>query len=81
MAVLTAVWQRAVTNHAPELSVGRPTSLFPLPDGPDTANLWDVAPNGNGFITVEPVGEAPRPAIRVVQNWYEEFRPHQESTR
>ena len=38
---------------------------------------YDVTPDGERFVLVEPVedeGEAPDPVIRVVQNWYEEFK-------
>ena len=35
---------------------------------------YDVSADGKRFLIAEPVGEAEEPQIRVVQNWYEEFR-------
>ncbi len=34
----------------------------------------DVAPDGQRFVMVETLEDPPPPLIRVVQNWYEEFR-------
>ena len=39
---------------------------------------FDVFPDGERFLTVEPVGPPPEPKIHVVQNWHEEFRDQQE---
>jgi hypothetical protein len=43
---------------------------------------YDVSPNGERFILSEPVGLASNgagPLIRVVQNWYEEFRDREQN--
>lgn len=63
----------------PGLSIGSPTPLFsdrgllqPLPG----TRQYDVAADGERFIVATPyaaAGESPA-AIRVVQNWYEQFR-------
>ena len=57
-------------------SAGSPSALFEHPSLKQ-AN-WDyqynVSADGQRFVLAEPVGEAPKPSIRVVQNWYEEFR-------
>jgi hypothetical protein len=63
----------------PSLSIGSPTRLFsdpgllqPLPG----IRQYDVAASGERFIVVTPyaaAGEFPA-AIRVVENWYEQFR-------
>ena len=37
---------------------------------------YDVSADGERFVIVEPVGDV-QPVIRVVQNWYEEFRGRQ----
>ena len=42
---------------------------------------YDVSADGQRFILAEPVEEgadAPAPSIRVVMNWYEEFRDRQQ---
>ncbi len=38
------------------------------------APQYDVSADGRRFVTIEPAGEIPAPVIRVVQNWYAEFR-------
>ena len=35
---------------------------------------YDVSRDGNRFVVVEPVGEGPRPTIKIVQNWLAEFQ-------
>jgi hypothetical protein len=40
---------------------------------PIAFNAWDVHPDGQHFIITRPVGEAPVPAIMVVENWSKEF--------
>jgi len=35
---------------------------------------YDVTADGQRFLVTEPVGEPPKPVIRVVQNWFSEFR-------
>jgi len=60
-------------------SAGSTTRLFEHPGLRPrlTYAYYDVAVDGQRFILAEPVGvsaAAPEPSIRVVQNWYEEFR-------
>ena len=64
-------------------SVGSATRLFEHPGlGPGTNYApYDVSADGQRFILAEPVGaggEAPEPSIRVVLNWYEEFRDREQ---
>ena len=43
---------------------------------------YDVSADGQRFILAERVGEggeAPEPSIRVVMNWYEEFRGREQN--
>ncbi|MBN2564303.1 MAG: serine/threonine-protein kinase [Candidatus Eisenbacteria bacterium] len=54
----------------PTFSPGPASELFRVQGVTD----YDVSSDGQRFIVAEPVGEAPPPAIRVVQNWYSEFR-------
>ena len=70
----------AVTvSSGSSFSVGSATHLFEhagLMPGSNYAS-YDVSADGQRFILAETVGEgteAPQPSIRVVQNWYEEFR-------
>ncbi len=54
-------------------SVGPATRLFAHPSLIFTT--YDVSADGQRFILPEPVGgEAPEPSIRVVENWFAEFR-------
>ncbi len=60
-------------------SAGSATRLFEHPGlRPGTMNdPYDVSADGQRFILAEPVGDggdAPEPSIRVVQNWFAEFR-------
>ena len=63
-------------------SVGSARRLFEhpgLPDSPGTLSYpkYDVSADGRQFVLPERVDlgeEAPKPSIRVVQNWFEEFR-------
>ena len=60
-------------------SVGLATRLFEHPGLIPGINYapYDVSADGQRFILAEPVGEgaeAPKPSIRVVQNWFAEFR-------
>jgi dipeptidyl aminopeptidase/acylaminoacyl peptidase len=63
----------------PGLSIGSPTRLFSDPGLVQQfpgARQYDVAAGGQRFIVATPyaaAGESPA-AIRVVQNWYEQFR-------
>ncbi len=63
----------------PGFSVGKPARLFQNPTLPWTltgfAVRYDVSPDGERFVLREPVGSGDSPpAIRVVENWFEEFR-------
>jgi DNA-binding winged helix-turn-helix (wHTH) protein/Tol biopolymer transport system component len=49
---------------------GPPQKLFTLPTGTTPAPSAD----GQRFVVAEPVGEKRAPVIRLVMNWYEEFR-------
>ena len=64
----------------PSFSAGSPAPLFEHPSLGEVAWAcqYDVSADGRRFILTEPVGEAPEPSIRVVQNWYEEFRDREQ---
>ena len=63
-------------------SVGSARRLFEHPGLPDSRGTlsypkYDVSADGRQFVLRERVDlgeEAPKPSIRVVQNWFEEFR-------
>ncbi len=62
-------------------SAGSATRLFEHPGLGLGAGIlsapYDVSADGQRFVVAEPLGEgadATKPSIRVVQNWYEEFR-------
>ncbi len=69
-------------SSGPTFSAGSPRRLFENPslrDGPGA--MWypnyDVSADGRQFVLPERVDlgeEAPKPSIRVVQNWFEQFR-------
>jgi serine/threonine-protein kinase len=63
----------ASISTTPNFSVHNVRKLF---DNPGLSKVWgyDVSADGERFVVVEHAGEKPKPAIRVVQNWYEEFR-------
>jgi len=66
----------------PDFSVGAPTPLFEHPSL--AAGLYiaqyDVSADGERFLLAEPVdAEAQKPAIRVVQNWFAEFKDRQQN--
>ena len=59
----------------PAFSVGSARPLFDAQDafvGP--GHQYDVSADGQRFVMVETLEEPPAPLIRVVQNWFEEFR-------
>ena len=70
-------------STAGDFSVGEATRLFEhagLRPGNNYAP-YDVSADGQRFILAEPVAEgadAPAPSIRVVQNWFAEFRGHEQ---
>ena len=60
-------------------SIGKSTRLFDHPGLRPGGNYapYDVSAEGERFILVEPItetGEVPKPTIRIVQNWFEQFR-------
>ena len=63
---------------APELSVGQPGRLFTSAGLTRFAfPMYDVFADGQRFVMSEPIGEPPPATIRVVENWFEEFRDRQ----
>ena len=56
--------------------MGETTKLFTSSDleWPWLHPIYDVSLDGERFVTVETIGEAPPARIRIVQNWFEEFR-------
>ena len=80
-ATLVAV---SVSSDA-AFSVGSMTRLFEhLSFARSFYPQYDVSADGQRFILDEPAGlgsEAPAPAIRVVQNWFAEFRGRQDGVR
>ena len=68
----------------PKFSVGSSTSLFQHPSLTTLAPypVYDVSADGQRFILAEVVGEAadaPEPSIRVVQNWFAQFRGREQN--
>ncbi len=65
----------------PEFSMGSETRLFSSPNlaWQYTPPTYDVSADGQRFVLIEPVGEPRPPVIRVVQNWFEEFRERGEN--
>ena len=69
----------------PTFTLGQPQPLFESADliTNGGATTYDVAADGERFVTISPVEdgeeeeEAP-PSIRIVQNWYEEFRDREQ---
>ncbi len=60
-------------------TLGQPQPLFEASGGGIAgggSGFYDVSADGQRFLTIAPVedAEAPPPKIRIVQNWYEEFR-------
>ncbi len=64
----------------PTFTMGATTDVFTSPDldwpRPDTT--YDVSLDGQRFVTVETIGEEPPASIRIVHNWYEEFRDREQ---
>jgi hypothetical protein len=65
------------------LSPGLAKRLFEssafLSAGPRMATKYDISPDGRRFLLAEEVEEELPPVrVRVVQNWFEEFRDQQE---
>ena len=73
----------SVSSGSSSFSVGSATRLFEHPGLRATGNYapYDISADGQRFILAEPVGEradVPEPSIRVVQNWFEEFREREQ---
>lgn len=55
--------------------LGQPVVLFDL--APSPFPTYVVSPDGDRFVSTEPVSDdpedAPRPALKLVQNWIREF--------
>ena len=51
---------------------GAPTMLFPCRKSTDLRREFDVAPNGERFLFMEPA--TPRTEINVITNWFEELK-------
>ena len=66
----------AAVSMEPNFSVGEVTELFSDPGlGWEFHHpTYDVSHDGRRFITIETLGDDRKPRIRVVQNWFEEFR-------
>lgn len=62
-------------DMAPSFSTGAPQELFDTSGWlyGDERTGYDVTPDGQRFVIPEPL-ESSTSTIRVVQNWYEEFR-------
>ena len=64
-------------SMGPPLSLGTTTRLFKHPgfekDNP-LAPTFDASSDRQRFVVAEPLGVSSNASIRVVQNWYEEFR-------
>ncbi len=72
-------------STAQGVTLGQPQQLFESPDlrSNNSSPTYDVSADGQRFVTLAPVqddeeAEATRPSIRIVQNWYEEFRDRQQ---
>ena len=66
----------SVSPH-PNFSVQGLTRLFQNPTlihNLAPVACYDASADGRRFLLFEPVGGSGEPSIRVVQNWYEEFR-------
>ena len=61
-------------------TLGQPQPLFEAPGlaltGGGGSGGYDVSADGERFLTIAPVegDDAAPPTIRIVENWYEEFR-------
>ena len=72
-------------STAQGVTLGQPQQLFESPDlrSNNGSPTYDVSADGQRFVTLAPVqddeeAEAAPPSIRIVQNWYEEFRDRQQ---
>jgi serine/threonine protein kinase/Tol biopolymer transport system component len=58
----------------PDLSAGTPERLFTVVPDLNYSQNFEVSQDRQRFLVKEPGGDAAPPVIRVVQNWYSEFR-------
>ncbi len=70
-------------STSPSFAVGSATPLFEHPGLRPGNNYapYDISADGQRFILAEPAEEgadAPEPSIRVVMNWYEQFRTREQ---
>ena len=57
---------------SPSFSAGRPRVLF---ENLERFTWWEVAPDGQRFLAIQPVEpEQPPTQINVVLNWFEELK-------
>ena len=66
---------------SPNFSVGSVTRLFEHPSLAAGLRIaqYDVSADGERFLLADPVGaEAQEPAIRIVENWFTEFKDRQQ---
>jgi serine/threonine-protein kinase len=62
-------------------TVGLPQQLFESSEfrSGQAASIYDVFPDGQRFVTIAPAGNGHAPkSVRIVQNWYEEFRDREQ---
>ena len=76
------LWAVEVTT-SPAFSIGARKRLFTCYRCflERVGHQYDVSADGRRFLLSEPVGETPKPFIRVVQNWFEEFRDRQKHSK
>ena len=68
-------------STSPGFSAGAPSMLFQLAISRYSWEPCDVSPDGQRFIVAGPIEADTPPVIRVVQNWYAEFRDWQNEER
>jgi hypothetical protein len=79
LARVACRWAAPVNANA-TLTPGSPRARFSsagLVILPSREVNYDVTPDGKRFVLIEPVedeGEVPKPSIRIIRNWHEEFR-------
>ena len=61
----------------PETRTSIPEPLFPGPTAELNPRYYHVLPDGR-FLIIEPIGWDSAAKIRVVQNWYKEFRDREQ---
>ncbi len=62
-------------------TLGTPEQLFESEDLAFRSSTWpmyDVSADGQRFLTATPDEEPPPPSVRIVENWYEEFRDREQ---